>query len=64
MGLWQRMARAFGRDDATAIDDAEQILLEADFGMEATHDMIEGLRRAPKDARDQYLEWAVRDLLD
>lgn len=63
MGLWQRLAKAFGRDEATVIDDAEQILLEADFGVEATHDLIEGLRRAPKDSRDQYLERAVRDLL-
>lgn len=63
MGLWQRLASAFVRDDATAVLDAEQILLEADFGVDATHELIEGLRRAPKDARDRYLEHAIRDLL-
>jgi fused signal recognition particle receptor len=64
MGLWQRLATAFGRDDAAAIDAAEQTLLEADFGVEATQDLIDGLRRAPRDQRGEYLERAVAQLLD
>ena len=64
MGLWQRLAEAFGRDDAASVDDAEQILLEADFGVDATQDLISGLRRAPRDQRGEYLERAVAELLD
>jgi fused signal recognition particle receptor len=64
MGLWQRLAGPFGRDDAAAVDDAEQILLEADFGVDATQDLIDGLRHAPRDQRGEYLERAVVELLD
>ena len=63
-GLWQRLATAFGRDGAAAIDDAERILLEADFGVEATQDLIDGLRGVPRDQRGEYLERAVAELLD
>jgi fused signal recognition particle receptor len=64
MGLWQRLATALGRDDAAAIDAAEQTLLEADFGVEATQDLLDGLRRAPRDQRGAFLERAVAQLLD
>ena len=62
MGLWQRLGRVFGRggDD---IAEAERILLEADFGVTATDELIEGLRAAPAAEREAYLERAVAGLL-
>jgi len=63
MGLWRRLAQAFGRDESASFDAAEQVLLEADFGVDATHDLIEGLRPVPRDQRGEYLERAVAALL-
>ena len=59
-GLWQRLARAFGRGpDGTP--EAERILLEADFGVAATDELIEGLKTATN--REAYLEHTVAALL-
>lgn len=62
MGLWQRLARVFSRggDD---VAEAERVLLEADFGVAATDELIEGLRAAPPAQREAYLERAVAALL-
>ncbi|HSD31146.1 MAG TPA: signal recognition particle-docking protein FtsY [Gemmatimonadales bacterium] len=65
MGLWQRIARALGagRGAEAAFEAAERILLEADFGVSTTEELLEGLRRAPDAEREVYLERAVTDLL-
>lgn len=65
MGLWQRLAKALGgaRGERVSLEEAEQILLEADFGVDATHDLLEGLRRTPAAEQPAYLERAVSALL-
>jgi fused signal recognition particle receptor len=65
MGLWQRIARALGggRAAEASFEEAERILLEADFGVAATEELLEGLRRAPDVEREAYLERAVTDQL-
>jgi fused signal recognition particle receptor len=63
MGLWQRLARALGRGDDASFEEAERILLEADFGVDATEELIAGLRRAPAAERESHLERAVTGLL-
>jgi fused signal recognition particle receptor len=63
MGVWQRIARVFGGNDQAAIEEAERILLEADFGVEATQHLIEGMRGAPPAERQGYLERATAELL-
>jgi fused signal recognition particle receptor len=59
-GLWQRLARAFG-GGADGVAEAERILLEADFGVAATDELIEGLQAATD--RAAYLERTVAALL-
>jgi fused signal recognition particle receptor len=61
-GLWQRLARAFGRG-TNGIAEAERVLLEADFGVAATDELLEGLRAAPAAEREAYLERTVANLL-
>jgi len=42
MALWERLARVFGRGGgARARSEAERILLEADFGVEATEEILD-----------------------
>lgn len=60
MGLWQHLARAFGRGP-DGVAEAERILLEADFGVTATDELVEGLKAAPD--RAAYLERTVAGLL-
>jgi fused signal recognition particle receptor len=59
-GLWLRLARAFGRG-TDGVAEAERILLEADFGVAATDELIEGLKTATD--RSSYLERTVATLL-
>lgn len=59
-GLWQRLARAFGRG-TDGVAEAERILLEADFGVAATDELIQGLQAATD--REAYLERTVTALL-
>jgi fused signal recognition particle receptor len=59
-GLWQRLARAFGHG-TDGVAEAERILLEADFGVDATDELIEGLKAATD--RESYLERTVTALL-
>src|SRR5438128_12669662 len=40
MALWERLARVFGRG-ARKRSEAERILLEADFGLEATEEILD-----------------------
>jgi len=47
MRLWERVARVFGRRDAGAREEAERILLEADFGVAATAEILDQVTRAP-----------------
>jgi fused signal recognition particle receptor len=61
-GLWQRLARAFGHG-TDGVAEAERILLEADFGVAATDELIEGLRAAPAAEREAYLERTVASVL-
>ena len=60
MALWQRLARAFGRG-SDGVAEAERILLEADFGVTATDELIEGLQVATD--RAAWLERTVAELL-
>ena len=52
MRLWERVARVFGRRDAGAREEAERILLEADFGIAATADILDEVTRSPRPPRD------------
>ncbi len=47
MKLWERVARVFGRRDAGAREEAERIMLEADFGVAATAEILDQVTRAP-----------------
>jgi len=63
MGLWRRLARVLGRSDDSSFEEAERILLEADFGVAATDQLIADLRRTPAAEREGHLEQAVAELL-
>ena len=63
MGLWRRLARLLGRNDDSSFEEAERILLEADFGVAATDQLIADLRRTPAAEREGHLEQAVAELL-
>src|ERR1700693_5171382 len=41
MSLWKRLAEVFGGRSAAERGEAEQLLLEADFGVAATAEMLE-----------------------
>ncbi len=62
-GLWRKLAQVFGRNDAPALEAAERILLEADFGVEATVELIDRLRKVPSEARQRELGRAVLESL-
>lgn len=64
MSLWQRLARALGRGDRASLEEAERVLLEADFGVAATEELVAGLGRVPDAEREAYLERAVTALLE
>jgi fused signal recognition particle receptor len=63
MGLWARLARLFtgGKADKAAREAAERILLEADFGVAATEEILEKLGRGGVD--QAALERLVAELL-
>src|SRR5437879_6381657 len=60
--LWERLARVFGKSTAADRKAAERILLEADFGVEATEAILADVSRAPDDFR-AALERAVATVL-
>ena len=46
MALWQKLARVFGRRDRGSVrEEAERILLEADFGVAATEEILDEVAR-------------------
>ncbi len=61
--LWQRLGRVFARGDAGAREEAERILLEADFGVAATAEILEQVARTPDGDARRALEQAVVRLL-
>jgi fused signal recognition particle receptor len=61
MGLWQRLKATLVGPDG--LERTEQILLEADFGVDATMELVDELRRAPAAEREARLEQAVVRLL-
>ena len=61
--LWQRLSRVFGRRDAGAREEAERILLEADFGVAATAEILEQVARTPDGDARPALEQAVVRIL-
>ena len=60
MRLWERVARVFGRRDAGAREEAERILLEADFGIAATADILDEVTRSPRPPRDGDFQAALQ----
>lgn len=64
MGLWGKLARVFGRRDASARQEAERILLEADFGVVAAEELLARLDRVPERDLEAALEREVTALLD
>ena len=60
--LWERLARVFGKSTAADRKAAERILLEADFGVEATEAILADVSRADGDFR-AALERAVATVL-
>ena len=63
VGLWTRLARLFtgGKADRAAREEAERVLLEADFGVAATEEILERLGRGGVD--QAALERLVAELL-
>src|SRR5882762_1344121 len=60
MALWDRVARVFGRGGgARERSEAERILLEADFGVEATEEILDRVSGAGDGAFQAALERAV-----
>jgi fused signal recognition particle receptor len=62
MGLWQRLRATLARPDG--LEETERVLVEADFGVEATLELVDELRRTPTAERQARLERAVTALLD
>ena len=64
MALWQRLARVFGRRDrGSAREDAERILLEADFGVAATDEILEEVARVSDGEFRAALERTIARIL-
>jgi len=64
MALWERLARVFGRGGgARERSEAERILLEADFGVEATEEILDRVSGAGDGAFQAALERAVVEAL-
>jgi fused signal recognition particle receptor len=57
--LWQRLARVFARRDPGVRADAERILLEADFGVAATEEILAHVERVSDGDLQGALEQAV-----
>ena len=59
MALWQRLAGALGRRGKADLAQAERLLLEADFGVAATADILAQVAGHPDEPLDAELERAV-----
>jgi len=62
-GLWQRLVRALRGPSGADLADAERILLEADFGVAATEEVLGQVARVPDGDFRQALEGAVARIL-
>ena len=60
MALWERLARVFRRSTGVERKAAERILLEADFGVDATEAILAEVSRAADGDFRAALERAVR----
>ena len=64
MALWQKLARVFGRRDPGSVrQDAERILLEADFGVAATEEILEQVARVSEGEYRAALERTIARIL-
>ena len=64
MALWQKLARVFGRRDPGSVrEDAERILLEADFGVAATEEILEQVARVSDGEYRAALERTIARIL-
>lgn len=63
MGLWKALAKVFTRRDPAAREEAERVLLEADFGVAATAEILEQLAPVPDAELQARLEQLVRELI-
>ena len=64
MALWQKLARVFGRRDPGSVrEDAERILLEADFGVAATEEILEQVARVSDGEFRAALERTIARIL-
>ena len=63
MGLWARLARVFTRRDPAAREAAERVLLEADFGVAATAEIMDRLAPVPDADLEPVLERTVTELI-
>jgi fused signal recognition particle receptor len=63
MSLWNRLARVFGARGAAARGEAEQLLLEADFGVAATAELLDRVAGAGDGDLAAALERAVAAML-
>jgi len=61
--LWERLARVFGKSTAADRKASERILLEADFGVEATEAILADVSRTPDGDFRAALERAVATVL-
>src|SRR5207302_2647073 len=59
VSLWRRLVQAVRRSSGANATEAERILLEADFGMEATEQILAAVSRAPDGDFRTALERAV-----
>src|SRR2546425_1256452 len=62
-GLWRRLMGGLLRSDAAGLADVERILLEADFGVAATRELLDAVRGTRNAERGTALERAVVALL-
>ena len=63
MSWFKRLTNLFGRGRAATREEAERILLEADFGVQVTDQLVERLERASPERLSAILEDAVTGLL-
>jgi fused signal recognition particle receptor len=63
MSLWQRLERVFGRRSTAARAEAERVLLEADFGVAATAELLDRVAGAGDGDFAAALERAVAAML-
>ena len=63
MALWEKLARLFGRRDPGMREEAERILLEADFGVAATEEILEQVARVSDGEFRAALERTVAHIL-